>query len=176
MNIAKLSDFKPDAPWGDNKINLREEKTTSIDGLLVTPLINHGDHRGYLTELLTNRDQEIEPIVHVYQVHAAPGSIRGWVYHNHQLDRLTFTEGEFSLVLCDIRENSKTHGEILRLDIGKDNPCMVTIPKQVAHLLRNSGNEMACFVNLPTRAFDLSNPDKSRLPYPDSRIPFEFDD
>jgi hypothetical protein len=44
--------------------------------VLLTPLTLNSDDRGGLCELLTVRDGPIELIVHVYQVLAAPGSIR----------------------------------------------------------------------------------------------------
>lgn len=170
-----LKDFEKDSPWGSSAEDSPVQKPTQIEGLTVQPLINRSDDRGFLTELLTTRDSDILPIVHVYQVHCAPGSIRGWVYHEHQEDRLAYTEGHMTLVLYDLREDSPTHGKLVRLEVGADNPCVVTIPRFVAHLLRNSGDTMTSFVNMPTAAYDPANPDKARLPYPDARIPFTFD-
>ena len=37
------------------------------------------------------------------------------------------------------------------------------------------GGAQASFVNLPTKAYDPTKPDKSRVAYPDPRIPFTFD-
>lgn len=172
-----LQDFVQDAPWDFAGDAAPEPRETSIAGVMVTPLENHADKRGYLTELITERSSPLpEPVVHVYQVHCAPGSIRGWVYHERQKDRLAYTEGHFTLVLYDLRPDSPTHGTLLRLELGEANPARVVIPERVAHLLRNSGDRMASFVNMPTRVYDLADPDKARLPYPDPRIPFTFDD
>jgi dTDP-4-dehydrorhamnose 3,5-epimerase len=172
-----LNSFKKDPPWaGVEESALAPIPTTTV-GVTVTPLTGHADHRGHLTELMTLRDNDhILPIVHVYQVHCTPGSIRGWVYHERQMDRLAFTQGDFSLVLYDLRKESPTYGGVERLDVGLNNPCRVAIPAFVAHLLRNSGEETSSFVNMPTQFYDPANPDKCRLPYPDSLIPFTFDD
>ena len=89
-----------------------------IDGVEVTPLETHGDDRGSLVELLTTRDNVIEPVVYVYQVYAAPGSVRAWNYHEHQEDRLTYTQGDFLIVLYDIRQESPTRNMINELRLG----------------------------------------------------------
>ncbi len=120
------------------------------------------------------RGGDMEPIVHVYQVHAEPGSIRGWVYHRWQDDRLAYTEGRFRLALYDLRDDSPSFGKLDVRDLGEDNPMTVRIPAFVAHALKNVGSDRACFVNMPTRAYDPAKPDKARLAYPDPRIPFEF--
>jgi dTDP-4-dehydrorhamnose 3,5-epimerase-like enzyme len=58
-----------------------------IEGRLAFEIVPSSDERGDLLELLTVRDRQIDSIVHVYQVFAAPGSIRAWVYHSRQTDR-----------------------------------------------------------------------------------------
>ena len=47
-----------------------------IDGVTANALEMNSDERGVLYELLTTRGGLAEPIVHVYQVVAEPGSIR----------------------------------------------------------------------------------------------------
>jgi dTDP-4-dehydrorhamnose 3,5-epimerase len=133
-----------------------------IDGVVLERLAPNADDRGALVELLTTRDEPIEPIVHVYQVIAAPGSLRGWVYHKFQSDRLHFTLGDFEIQLFDIRPGSPTHGEHMVLRLGAARPCRLTIPAFVAHSVRNLGDTAAAFVNIPTRAYDPANPDKFR--------------
>ena len=169
-----LACFEPDSPWSPDQSATAKAQSSAIEGVSVRRLVPHHDTRGYLTELLTTRDNAPEPIVHVYQVHAEPGSIRGWVYHRWQDDRLSYTEGRFRLALYDLREDSPSFRQLVVLDLGRDNPAHVTIPRLVAHALKNTGPTRASFVNMPTRAYDPAKPDKARLPYPDPRIPFEF--
>jgi dTDP-4-dehydrorhamnose 3,5-epimerase len=133
----------------------------TIDGVIVERLAPNTDDRGALIELLTTRDEPIEPIVHVYQVIAAAGSLRNWVYHKWQCDRLHFTLGDFEIRLFDIRPESPTHGEHMVLSLGAARPCRLTIPPLVAHSVRNLG-DTAAFVNMPTRPYDPANPDKFR--------------
>ena len=117
----------------------------------------HADARGHLFEIFTTRNAPLaDPIVHVYQVHAAPASIRGWNYHARQTDRLCFTEGTFRVVLIDIREDSPTAGARVELELGEHRPALLTSPPFVVHF--------------PTRPWDPANPDKFRLPITSSLI------
>lgn len=147
----------------------------SIAGCSAIRLVSNEDDRGFLIELLTTRDRLIEPIVHVYQVHARPGSLRAWIYHKKQSDRLCFTNGHFKVVLCDIREDSPTYGRINELFVGADNRLMVTISPLVAHAVQNLGTATSSFVNMPTRPYDHADPDKYRLTADPPLLGYSFD-
>lgn len=146
-----------------------------IDGVTVTALVGNADDRGSLCELLTTRDEPIEPIVHVYQVAAVPGSIRAWVYHRHQFDRLAFTMGQFEIALYDVRPGSPTANRLNVLTLGARQPALLRIPPFVIHAVRNAGTELSFFINMPTTPYFRDRPDKFRLPYGDSRVPYTFD-
>ena len=145
-----------------------------IEGCQARELQPCSDDRGDLFELLTTRDVEIEPIVHVYQVFAEPGSIRGWVYHTRQTDRLAYTQGSFRIALCDLRPESRSAGNIVTLLAGASAPVFLTIPPLVAHTVQNTGTERAAFVNLPTNVYRHEAPDKHRLPFGSPLIPFRW--
>ena len=173
--MLKISDFVQDRPW-----KVIDEPSIApipdlIDEVVVEPLIFRKDGRGQLVELMSQRDGAVEEVVHVYQVFAEPGSVRAWVYHERQEDRLCYTQGQFRLVLWDIRENSPTKGQINVFDVGAANPCRITIPRLVVHGLKNTGIEIASFVNCPTSWYDPNNPDKSRLPIDHPGVPYSFE-
>lgn len=173
--MLKISDFVQDQPWKITDKPSAGPIRDLIEGVVVEPLIFRKDGRGHLVELMTQRDGAVEEIVHVYQVFAEPGSVRAWVYHERQEDRLCYTHGRFRLVLWDIRQNSPTMGQINVFDVGAANPCRITIPRFVVHGLKNTGNEMSSFVNFPTNWHDPNNPDKSRLPVGHPGVPYSFD-
>src|SRR5690242_15996021 len=82
-----LNKFIQDAPCEIGRAE-RIVDLAFIDGVVLERLAPNTDDRGALVELLTTRDGAIEPIVHVYQVIAGPRSLRSWVYHKWQHDRL----------------------------------------------------------------------------------------
>ena len=174
-HTLKLDDFVADPPFPSAVSGAAQAATPSlIDGIIATPLVANFHAHGSLTELLTTRDGPIEPIVHVYQVGAAPGSIRAWVYHRHQFDRLVFTEGRFEIACYDLRPDSPTHNRLNVFVLGEHEPCLLRIPPYVVHGVRNTGTERATFINIPTNTYDRNAPDKSRLLYGDPRIPYVF--
>lgn len=171
-----LSDFRPDAPFS---LPAPAEGGTSPDmihGVSTRALVVHTDERGSLCELLTTRDEAIEPIVHVYQVTAAPGAVRAWVYHRGQADRLAFTQGRFRIALYDIRPNSSTCHMLNVFELGRERPTLLRIPPYVIHGVKNIGPEASTFMNLPTKAYQPGAPDKCRIDAGDIRVPFRFDE
>jgi len=146
-----------------------------IDGVIATELTANADPRGHLFELLTTRDAPVEDIVHVYQVVAAPGSIRAWVYHRYQHDRLVFTSGCFDVILYDIRPDSPTMNRLNVFQVGEQQPGLFDLPPFVIHGVRNTGTEWAFFLNMPTQVYKPDAPDKWRLPWNDPRMPYSFD-
>jgi dTDP-4-dehydrorhamnose 3,5-epimerase len=172
-----LEDFVADQPFRKaGAISSRGAVTISdlIEGVALVPLTLNSDDRGGLCELLTTRDGPIEPIVHVYQVFAAPGSIRAWVYHRHQYDRLAYTMGDFEVVLYDIRPESPTLGTLNVLKLGESQPSLLHIPPFVIHGVKNVSSTWAFFINMPTRTYDPAAPDKCRIPWDDPRVPHSF--
>jgi len=146
----------------------------AIEGCSAIPLGLADDHRGSLIELLTTRDEPIAPIVHVYEVHAGPRSIRAWIYHKLQCDRLCFTTGRFRVVLYDARDGSPTAGRLNEIVVGRDNPVLITIAPLVVHGVQNLDDATNSFVNLPTRAYNHADPDKYRLAAGSPLIPYTF--
>jgi dTDP-4-dehydrorhamnose 3,5-epimerase len=170
----RLDEFTADAPMRRAAGISTPDEAGPIDGVTVRPLIVNADPRGSLSELLTTRDGPIEPIVHVYQVTAPPGSVRAWVYHRRQFDRLAFLNGRFEIVLYDIRPESPTVNELAVFTLGSEQPAALRIPPLVIHGVCNVGSEVATFINMPTRAYDPNEPDKCRLNKDDPRIPYAF--
>ncbi len=173
-----LDDFEPDLPKTPCRTGLAVDPVCGgdiIDGVTATALIANTDPRGSLYELLTTRDGSIEPIVHVYQVVAAPGSIRAWLYHRHQRDRLAYTNGFFEVVLYDIRPGSPTMDRLNVFRLGEEQPCLLELPPLVIHGVHNAGTEGSSFLNMPTKVYGPHAPDKCRIPWDDPRIPYSFD-
>jgi dTDP-4-dehydrorhamnose 3,5-epimerase len=174
--MVELSDFVDDMPWLEEAPLLQELKIDrQIEGVRLNRLLTHEDGRGDLTVLISNLNKAMHPVPHVYVVRAVGGSIRGWVYHKRQTDRLAYTNGSLRVVLYDLRPESRTYGTLNVMDVGERNKVLLTIPREVVHGVQNRGTAATTFINMPTRAYDPSNPDKSRLPYDHPGIPYAFD-
>jgi dTDP-4-dehydrorhamnose 3,5-epimerase len=175
MAHISLEDFVDDTPKTTGvKPASKSSIIPQIEGVKLISLSLGKDDRGELNELLTTRDSDIEPIVHVYQVHCAPHSVRGWVYHKHQTDRLAYTIGAFRVVLYDLRRDSPSFGMLDVFDLGRNNRAVLFIPPFVVHGVQNLGDQEASFVNMPTRAYDPAAPDKSRVRIDHPGIPYRF--
>lgn len=170
-----LSDFRDDAPWDDlERSHGLLVIPDQIEGVVLRRLVTHSDGRGDLTVLLSSHYVSEAVTPHVYLVTSKAGSIRGWVYHRFQSDRLALTNGDVRVVLYDLRPQSRTYRALNVLDVGKGNPVLLTIPPLVAHAVQCRGETDAQFVNMPTRAYDPGNPDKARLPWDHPEIPYSF--
>ena len=171
-----FADFQDDTPWADESDAFSELIIDNqIDGVRLRRLHSHRDDRGELTVLMTNLDDPSQQAGHVYHVLAAPGSVRAWVFHKRQHDRLAFVQGEFLVALYDMRPGSPTKGNLNVLEVGAANKVQLTIPPFVVHGCQNLGTAASAFVNMPDVAYDAANPDKSRLPVNHPTIPFRFE-
>jgi len=152
-----------------------ERVQPSIEGVTFRRAISQADGRGTLTEIFSlSWGTETEPPPHVYEVRALPGSIRSWIVHLEQNDRLYFSEGLAKVGLFDARESSPSFGAAVVRYLGAHEPGLLTIPAGIYHGVRNVGNEVLRYVNLPTKPYDYGAPDKYRLPDGHPRIPIDL--
>lgn len=171
-----LEDFVDDKPWQDDFPLLDDvDVEGKIDGVRLQRLRTRTDGRGDLTVLLSSLHEPVESPPHVYHVSAGPGSIRAWVYHKRQFDRLAFANGELRVVLYDLRPGSPTYGRLDVFDVGEANKILLTIPPFVIHGVHNRSAATATFVNMPTQPYDPKRPDKSRLRFDHPGIPYQFE-
>jgi dTDP-4-dehydrorhamnose 3,5-epimerase len=144
-----------------------------IQGLQITPRLAQIDERGELTEMY-NPAWGLDPLVYAYMVIAYPSSIRAWVMHKEQEDRLFMVKGYVRWAFFDARVDSATHGMLSVHTFSERQRIMLTIPPGVFHGVQNIGLEDAIFINMPSRPYNHKNPDKYRLPIKNDLIPFDF--
>jgi dTDP-4-dehydrorhamnose 3,5-epimerase len=146
-----------------------------IRGVEIKHLPTISDDRGTLCEVFRPAWAiHPDPLVYVYQVTIRPGQIKGWVKHLDQDDRIFVSMGTCQVVLFDDRDDSPTRGMVNELFFSHLNRALFTIPAGVWHALRAVGSEDVMFINMPTRPYDYTNPDKFRLPLENDLIPFRF--
>jgi dTDP-4-dehydrorhamnose 3,5-epimerase len=174
--MLELEDFTDDKPWVPTGTEFEELRIPDqIAGVELRRLTAMTDGRGDLTVLMSDRFGEGWRTPHVYLVTAAARSVRAWVYHKRQSDRLAYTMGRFRVVLYDLRRDSATYRQLNVLEVGAENCVLLTIPPFVVHGVQNLEDEAAQFTNMPTRAYDPAFPDKSRVPADHPGIPYRFE-
>lgn len=174
--MLQLTDFKDDDAWTPvqepfSEVTIEEQ----IQGLRIQQLVTNSDNRGDLTVLMSDLYDKTHQTPHVYLVTAAAKSVRAWVYHKYQKDRLAYTQGKLRVVLYDLREDSSTYKKVNVIEVGEKNKVLVTIPPFVVHGVQNYGDHDAQFVNMTTNAYDPAKPDKSRVSKDCSDIPYVFE-
>ncbi|HSQ24242.1 MAG TPA: dTDP-4-dehydrorhamnose 3,5-epimerase family protein [Pyrinomonadaceae bacterium] len=130
----------------------REE---NIHDVVVRDLRKFNDSRGWLSELFRNDELAAEffPAM-AYTSSTTPGVTRGPHEHVDQADFFCFLgPSNFKLRMWDNRPNSPTHGNMMTLTVGADNPKSVLIPKGVVHAYRNIGEVDGIVINCPNRLY-----------------------
>ena len=145
-----------------------------IDGVKIKNLKMIPDERGTLMEILRSDDELFEKFGQVYVTTVYPGVVKAWHGHKLQTDFFTVVSGMIKMVLCDLRENSSTNGEIYEMFIGQDNPSLIRIPPGVFHGIKGVGTERAIALNIPTEPYNHASPDEERLPWNTDKIKYDW--
>ena len=104
-----------------------------IDGVIIKELKKFSDDRGWLTEIYRRDEVDLSPAMSYVSL-TLPGVVRGPHEHVYQSDFFIFIgPGNFRLHLWDRREESKTKGEKVEIEVGIDKPCTVLVPPGVVH-------------------------------------------
>ena len=147
---------------------------TLIHGARFQPLKMHSDERGNLMEVLRRDDPFFQQFGQAYITTAYPGVTKAWHYHKKQTDHFCVVAGMMKVVLYDPREDSPTRGEINEFFTGVHNRGLVIIPPLVYHGFKCISPEEAIVVNIPTEAYDASEPDEFRLDPHGDDIPYDW--
>lgn len=95
-----------------------------------------------------------------------PGTVKAWHFHLKQDEVQTVLPQDKLLVgLWDLRENSKTKGQTMRLSLGGGKAHWIFLPKGVAHGYMNPYKKSSTVLYLVSEQFDTKNPDEMRLPW-----------
>ena len=146
-----------------------------IDGVVIRRAVTQEDERGEICEIFNPAWGVCPaPMVYAYMSTIGPGTVKGWVIHYEQDDRLFLAMGKIRFALFDDRSESSTHGLLNVFTVSERTRALIVIPRGVYHALQNVGQTEAVFFNLPTRPYKHENPDKYRLPLKNDLIPFDF--
>lgn len=129
----------------------------------------HPDDRGFFSELFRVGASHLTQALadcRTLQVSVAssyPGIIKALHYHFEQTDFWAPVEGMFQVVLCDLRDDSLTHGEVNTLYVGILRSWRIKIPPGVGHGYKIVGTDAATLVYLTDKFYNSQ--DEGRLAY-----------
>lgn len=146
----------------------------TIDGVKVKPLRAIADERGWLMEILRADEPELfTKFGQVYVSATYPGVVKGWHYHQKQVDNFACVAGMVKLVLIDTRIGSPTEGTVNEFFIGVHNPALVQVPSLVYHGWKCISREPSLVVNIPNEPYHHDEPDEYRLE-PHGSLPYDW--
>lgn len=127
-----------------------------IDGIEIYPLEVKRDERGWLAELLRERQLQSEEkgFGQLYVTVAHPGKTKGKHFHRRKVEWFCVVSGEGLLRLKDTR-----NGEEQRVAMGDNNMVTVRIGPHVAHAITNIGPAPMFLVVRISEEFDPADPD-----------------
>ena len=130
-------------------------KSCPIPGVLIRPLQQHTDHRGWLIELFRSDElPETNLPAMSYVSMTRPGVVRGPHEHRDQDDYFCFIgPSTFRLYLWDNRPDSPTYGVRWAGEFGERNRAAVVVPTGVVNAYRNVGTVEGIVFNAPNRLY-----------------------
>ena len=124
-----------------------------IDGVIIKKINKNVDSRGWLAEIYRQDETDYKFVMSYISV-TKPGIARGPHEHKFQTDSFIFIgPGNFDLYLWDRRENSRTNGEYLKIQVGENNPTLVVVPPGVVHAYKNISGVDGWCINMPDKLY-----------------------
>lgn len=126
----------------------------TIEGVKFRKLNPIVDGRGDLIELWSEPWEGFEAPKHVYQSATDYGVVKGWHLHAVHSDQMTVTRGKVQITAVDIREDSKTFGQVNVFILGTANPGLLRIEPGILHGWKALSRPEIRVVNVQTHVYD----------------------
>lgn len=145
-----------------------------IQGVQVKEVATFPDDRGYFREVYRADDPFFTGVKQTSVTETYPGVIKAFHWHKLQDDVWYVAKGMAQVVLYDQRPDSSTKGTTQVIYAGEQRPCLIFIPKGVAHGYRVIGPDRVMLFYHTTETYDPKAPDEYRIPFDDSTIGFDW--
>lgn len=119
-----------------------------IDGVILTPLNQIPDARGWLMEVWRADESEHQPAMGYVSL-TKPGVVRGPHEHVEQADWFVFLTSQWRVTLWDNRGQSSLEREALIINV----PISLLVPAGVVHAYENIGQGIGLVLNLPDKLY-----------------------
>jgi dTDP-4-dehydrorhamnose 3,5-epimerase len=151
-----------------------------IQGIEIDPVTQYPDERGLFAELFRfgapGIGRDFDPAsgsrIQVSFTISYSGVIKAIHYHFEQTDLWAPLSGMFQVILCDLRENSPTCGELNTVFVGSQRPWKLRIPPGVGHGYRIVGPDSGMLVYATNRTYDPR--DEGRIAFDDPGINYDW--
>ncbi len=143
-----------------------------IAGVKVVPLERIPDERGVVSHMLRCSDEHFLGFGEIYFSTVYPGAVKAW--HRHAPATLNYAcvSGEAKVALCDRRDGSPTHDEVMELFIGTANYALIQIPPGIWNGFKAVADAPAVIANCCTHVHGQF--DSERLDPFDNDIPYDW--
>jgi len=109
------------------------EQDALLDGVSVTSLLDHPDHRGRFTEIFSDEwDLAVDPAQWSI-VHSHAGVLRGMHHHRRHSELFLVIKGTAHVGLHDLRPGSPTFGEGRLVVLDDSDMRVLTFPAGIVH-------------------------------------------
>lgn len=145
-------------------------KKNVIDGVKIVDLVKHISEEGDFSEI-TRISQEGTmdkfpdfKIAQINRTKLFPGTVKAWHLHFEQ-DEVWYLvpSGHLVVGLWDLRKNSKTRGQSMRVVLGGGLSKLLYVPRGIAHGSLNLAEKPAELFYFVNKQFNINNPDEKRI-------------
>ncbi|TGN18794.1 dTDP-4-dehydrorhamnose 3,5-epimerase [Leptospira idonii] len=129
------------------------------------------DPKGSVLHFFRNDDADFSAFGECYFSEVKPGVVKAWKLHQIQTQNFIVPVGKIKLVLCDLRENSKSHGLVSVIELGRpDCYSRIKIPSGIYYGFQGISKETALIVNFTDTPHDPK--ESTKLDQNDVKIPY----
>lgn len=144
-----------------------------FSGVQLIALKDYTDERGFFREV-AKKSWKVSSIRQVSVSQTKPGIIKAFHWHERQNDAWHLLEGKILVGLHDLRKKSKTSGQTVSFEWDANTPCLLVIPKKVAHGYKVLGAQNAVMLYLMDTEYHSKKPDEKRLAFDDPKIQMDW--
>ncbi|MGH9483406.1 MAG: dTDP-4-dehydrorhamnose 3,5-epimerase family protein [Terriglobales bacterium] len=162
------------------RVVLQPDSPDLIAGVEIAAGALWPDDRGFFSELFRfdaasggGWTRGFAACVQVSAALSHPGVIKAMHYHRRQTDLWAPVQGQFQVVLLDLRVEAASFGAVITMYLGEWRPWRLRIPPGVAHGYKVVGTEAALMVYATDRFYDPS--DEGRIAHDDPGFNYDWE-
>jgi dTDP-4-dehydrorhamnose 3,5-epimerase len=145
-------------------------KTSMIEGVIVSPLRQIIDERGKVMHMLREDSPVFQRFGEIYFSCSHPGAIKAWHMHRQMTLNYAVILGVLKFVLYDDRRGSSTRGQLQEIFLSPENYCLVTVPPLIWNGFKAIGSTTTVVANCSTLPHDPEEivrmkPFTDKIPY-----------